>query len=466
MNPPNDSTHEAVKAAEQIHTHTEVLFIDDEVSILNALKRLFHGNPNMTCHFAPSPLEAMEILSKHQIDVIVSDYRMPQMSGTDLLAKMKAKRPKAVRMMITGHADLAAVQKAINEGEIFRFILKPWDDLELVQAVNQAAEYYHRKSEAEHRSETTRRQNVTLGQINAKLEEQVTSRTRQLADALHTARSLTQKMDETLYHSTKMLFGLIKFLSPELGSHSQRVAEHAVSIGRRMNCTMQELRELEIAALLHDIGMLYLPAELCAKNPDTYSHEEAEIYHRHPLTARELLGAVPHFARVSELIAGHHERYDGSGFPAGKGKSELPIECYIIGIADLYDHMMSQNVVRDDQGHEKVHATIAELSDTKFPAKLVQSALYHFEQMHELASAVDTLELGLAELIPNMILVRDVYASSGALVMMAGAMLSPQHISQIRMIHRLDPITSNFPVLRKRSAAHHAENLVKSTSES
>jgi response regulator RpfG family c-di-GMP phosphodiesterase len=461
MNQGSNTVSDAAKTSAQTEIVTEILFIDDESPILSALKRLFHGKPNMVCHFANSPMEAMEILSQHQINVIVSDYRMPQMSGTDLLAKMKEKRPKAVRMMITGNADLTAVQKAINEGEIFRFILKPWDDEELVQAVSQAVEYYHRKSDAEHRSEATRRQNVTLGQINAKLEEQVTSRTRQLADALHTARSLTQKMDETLYHSTKMLFGLIKFLSPEIGSHSQRVAEHAVNIGRRMNCTMQELRELEIAALLHDIGMLYLP-ELWKRNLDEYSAEEKETYHRHPIVARELLGPVPHFARVGELIAGHHERYDGTGFPTGKSKSELPIECYIIGIADLYDHFMTENG-NTNESYEQVHALIEGLTDTQFPAKLVQSALYHFEQMHELANAVETMELGLSELIPNMILVHDVYASSGALVMMAGTMLTPQHISQIRMIHRLDPITGNFPVLRKRPATHPSEVPVKAT---
>ncbi len=461
MNQPNDSTYDAKAADHQLHT--QILFIDDEVPILNALKRLFHGNPNLTCHFAPSPLEALEILSRIQIDVIVSDYRMPQMTGTDLLAKIKDKRPKAVRMMITGQADLAAVQKAINEGGIFRFILKPWDDEELVQAVNQAAEYYHRKSDAEHRSEATRRQNVTLGQINAKLEEQVTSRTRQLADALHTARSLTQKMDETLYHTTKMLFGFIKFLNPELGSHSQRVAEHAVNIGRRMNCTMEELRELEIAALLHDIGMLYLPSEMARKNPTAYSAEEIEIYHRHPITAKELLGTVPHFARVGELIAGHHERYDGTGFPNGKSKSELPIECYIIGVADLYDHLIMETEGSAEEKHETAHKTVSGLSDSQFPAKLVQSALYHFEQMHELANAAEILDLGMSELIPNMILVRDVYASSGALVLMAGTMLSPQHISHIRMMHRLDPISGNFPVLRKRPATPHpTENMVKS----
>lgn len=430
----------------------EILFIDDETSILNSLKRLFHEEKAFNCHFASSAAQALEILSAHHIDVIVSDHLMPGMTGTELLSRVKEKRPKAVRMMITGHADLPTVQRAINRGEIYRFILKPWQNEELIQTVRQAAEFGRLRRDNERQAAKIQEQNSELGRLNARLEEQVTSRTKQLADALHTARSLSQKMDDTLYNAVRSMFTVLKFGHPELGSHSLRVADHAVSIGRKLSCNAEELRELEIAALLHDAGKLFLPGELATKDPDTLSDSERESYRKHPAIVREVFKSCPGLAQMSDIIYGHHERYDGSGFPDGTGRSDLRIECYIIGIVDMVDHLLHDSHESAELAFQHAYSTIGSCSDSKFPAKLVQVTMEHFEQLHKLSQSEDVQRLGLADLIPNTTLAADIYTVNGVLLVAAGANLTTHEIAHIRAIHRYDPIQGEILALRKRPA--------------
>jgi two-component system probable response regulator PhcQ len=107
-----------------------VLFVDDEVNVLNALRRSLRKEPYAT-HFAQGPEEAMEVLKSNDIDLIVSDHLMPGMDGLSFLKLVKNLFPEVIRVVLTGHAELQLAIEAINEGEVFRFLTKPWNDLEL-----------------------------------------------------------------------------------------------------------------------------------------------------------------------------------------------------------------------------------------------------------------------------------------------------------------------------------------------
>ncbi|MGJ8669744.1 MAG: response regulator [Oceanococcus sp.] len=115
-----------------------VLFVDDERRILTTMRMLFRGQYEMS--FANSANEAIEFLKRESVDVVVSDQRMPGMTGVDLLREAKDLRPAAMRILLTGYSDLNAIIGSINEGEIFRFVNKPWDNQELKDTVAQAVE--------------------------------------------------------------------------------------------------------------------------------------------------------------------------------------------------------------------------------------------------------------------------------------------------------------------------------------
>jgi two-component system, probable response regulator PhcQ len=114
-----------------------VLLVDDEENILSALQRTLRRE-NYSLVVAAEPAEALDILRGGQVDVVVSDHLMPNMSGLDFLKEARALYPDVVRIMLTGHAEMAIAMEAINEGEIFRFLTKPWEDAELKVALHLA----------------------------------------------------------------------------------------------------------------------------------------------------------------------------------------------------------------------------------------------------------------------------------------------------------------------------------------
>jgi DNA-binding NtrC family response regulator len=114
-----------------------ILFVDDEFRIIKLLNMMFRGQYEV--HTATSGAEALEILEQHEVDIICSDQRMPGMLGIELLSIARARCPKAMRLLLTGYSDLVAMVGAINEGEVYRFINKPWNHEEMKATIAECA---------------------------------------------------------------------------------------------------------------------------------------------------------------------------------------------------------------------------------------------------------------------------------------------------------------------------------------
>jgi response regulator RpfG family c-di-GMP phosphodiesterase len=148
-----------------------ILLVDDEPEILFSLRGLLRKEFEL--YTAESGAEALAILRQHPVHVIMTDQRMPQMTGVELLARVKAKYPQAVRMLFTGFADLESIIAAINQGHIFGFLKKPWQPEELEMAVRQAAAEYDRLTEAAREREELRAEVSGLLSRVAVLEDEV-----------------------------------------------------------------------------------------------------------------------------------------------------------------------------------------------------------------------------------------------------------------------------------------------------
>lgn len=142
----------------------KILIVDDEENILHSLKRLFRKE-EYDILTAKSGAEGLEILDSHDIDLIISDLKMPNMNGVEFLAEAKRRTPDALRIMLTGHADVKAVMDAIDQGEVYRFLLKPWNDDELRITIKQALEFYYVQKENKALAQTVKRQNQILKEL-------------------------------------------------------------------------------------------------------------------------------------------------------------------------------------------------------------------------------------------------------------------------------------------------------------
>src|SRR3990172_4893342 len=164
-----------------------ILLVDDEVNVLKALERVFRQE-NYAISLANNGQEALSLLYQENYQLMICDYKMPGMSGAELLKRVKAMHPDMIRIMLTGHADTGAVMGAIEEGAVYKFILKPWNDDDLRITVALALEQYDLKKENKDKAH----------EITALSKLAVTNRS-QLAMVLHKRNLLTQQQVQELH---------------------------------------------------------------------------------------------------------------------------------------------------------------------------------------------------------------------------------------------------------------------------
>jgi len=149
-----------------------VLFVDDEIEILNSLKRLLRAEPYQS-FFAESGQEALGILEREAIHVIVTDLGMPEMDGLTLLKQVQERYPDIIRLVLSAHGDRDSILNAINRGNVYRYIYKPWDNVELKLTIKQAIDQFNLQQE---RRDLLKK----LEEYNRLLEKRVEDRTKQL----------------------------------------------------------------------------------------------------------------------------------------------------------------------------------------------------------------------------------------------------------------------------------------------
>jgi putative nucleotidyltransferase with HDIG domain len=353
-----------------------VLFVDDEVNILKALARLFRSEP-IDVHCATSAQEAYRILEREPIQVVVSDQRMPGTSGTQILSRVRKDHPEIVRMMLTGYTEIDVAVEAINQGEIFRLITKPWNDEELKATVRQALETHRLRGELRRLNDITCEQNRMLQEMNYTLELKVSERTKEVK----------QKHAELrfAYVSTvRALAEAIDAKDPYTRGHSERVGVYASRIARVLDCDHEFIERIYLAGLLHDIGKIGIPDAIITK-PDRLTPEEYDQIKRHPEIGARILEPVRFLADVVPCVRHHHEWYDGSshGYPDRLKADQIPFPSRIILVADTAEAMTSDRPYRKALPVDRVIDELRLFSGTQFDPLAVDAFLSIFEDERE-----------------------------------------------------------------------------------
>lgn len=176
----------------------KILCVDDEKNVLKALRRLFMEEDNYEIFLAESGAEGLELLEEEEnVQMVISDYRMPEMTGVDFLAQVNERWPDTMRIVLSGYADTAAVVEAINQGQIYKFIPKPWNDEELLSTIASALEHQEMRSEIKKLNAELQIKNNELQEVNDHLEELVEKRTEAL-DIRNQVLQISQGILDTL----------------------------------------------------------------------------------------------------------------------------------------------------------------------------------------------------------------------------------------------------------------------------
>ncbi len=399
-----------------------LLLVDDEASILTALQRLFRkeGYRIFTAESGPAGLA---ILEKEKVDVVVSDMRMPGMDGAQFLEQVFSRWPATKRILLTGYSDASATVAAINQGKIWRYVSKPWNDDEILVTVGQALAHRQLLEENARLTRLTQQQNEELKELNANLEQKVAERTAELAAA-------NQQLRQGFLNTVQLFSNLIEIRGGKLAGHSRRVADLARRLAEHMSLTDSDLQDVFLAALLHDIGKLGLPdALLNAAFNALPPQSRSEVMH-HPAKGQQLLMSVEQLSNASRLIRHHHECYDGSGYPDQLKGLSVPLGSRILAVANDYDAL--QIGVLTLHAHSALEAQQFLLKERgrRYDPQVIDAFFAMLSE--EAAKHPKELALRPADLRPGMVLSRDLMHGDGYTLLPRGRVLNAESIAQLR----------------------------------
>jgi response regulator RpfG family c-di-GMP phosphodiesterase len=409
-----------------------LLFVDDEPGILSALRRLFrpHG---YQIFIAEGGAAGLEILEKEHIDLVISDMRMPEMDGATFLKEVRSRWPAVTRILLTGYADITSTVAAINQGEIYRYISKPWDDSEIVTIVSEALEHQRLKHENQRLTRLAQEQNEQLKELNAGLEQKVAERTAEVRQALAFVEQSHSELKKSFLTSVQVFAGLIELRSGTVGSqisgHGRRVAEHARSVAKRLGLPDTEVQNIMLAGLLHDIGKLGLPDDLLTKPFNTLTPEQRALVVKHPVIGQNVLMGIDKFKDSALFVRHHHESFDGNGYPDHLVGHAIPQGSRILQVVNDYDSLLIGTLVQRPLKPAEAQKFLIENRGKRYDPSVVDAFIALLTEN----SKPSIIEVPFRPLLlkPGMVLSRDFLHRDGYLLLAKGAVLTAEIIGQL-----------------------------------
>ncbi|MCL5959503.1 MAG: response regulator [Chloroflexi bacterium] len=418
-----------------------ILIIDDEENVLSSLKRLFRPD-GYSMFTALSAEEGLRILEVNPVWLVISDNAMPGTTGLELLKQVRDRWPDTVRIMLTGYADLDSAMAAINRGEVYRFVTKPWDPDGLRLLVRQGLEQYRLIHDNRQMHALIEEQNVLLKQWNESLQKTVEERTEEIRQKNSELEQLYGQLKGSFVNTIKILTGLIEFRNPAIGSHARRVADLAKSIASAMGLAEDSVNNVEVAALLHDIGKIGLPDTILLTDEKLLTTGQRAMLRHHPVLGQAALQIIDSLEPIGVLVKHHHERWNGGGYPDGLKGEAIPPGSRIIAVADSLDHY-SKNESRTAQ--EFIEAQ----KKPGYSGALDPSAIKALERVVENSSVLGSpheVSINLRDATAGMVLAQDLRSSTGILLIPKGESIKQSYIDKLLLYERQKLVPSTVYV--------------------
>lgn len=346
-----------------MNNHT-ILVVDDEKYIAKSLQRsLVEAGYNVLT--ATSGTEGLKIMQEKNVSLVISDYRMPMMDGIEFLQKVREGWHDVIRIMLTAYNDIGIVIEAINKGEVYRFICKPWKSEELALTIKGAIALYDIARENRRLTELTKQQNEQLKYWSQNLEKKVVEQARLI-------RSIFLNAIESLVNALEA-----KDKCTE--GHSLRVARVATSVARRLPLAEEDIERIRLSGLLHDIGKIGIK-ELILQKPGRLTPDEMDCIKTHPVISEHILKPIIEDKEVLRIIRHHHEHYNGTGYPDGVKGDEIPIGARILSVVDSFDALTSDRPYGNTRTRDNAINEIKRCLGTQFDPIVVEALIKVIEE--------------------------------------------------------------------------------------
>ncbi len=353
----------------------KILCVDDESAILDALKRQLRNK--YTLELAVGPEQGLQMIRDNgPYAVVLSDMRMPEMDGITFLKEVKKISPETVRMMLTGNSDQETAARAVNEGSIFRFLNKPSSTEEIQKAFDDALVQYR----------------------------------------LVTAER--ELLQNTLSGSIKLLTDLLTFIDPISFANTKKMREPIQRVCAELKLTNSW--EIELAAMLSNIGFVTVPSNVSAKVRKGYAltEEEQKVVQKIPEVGFLLISNIPRLENISEIIFYQNKNFDGTGFPSEQRAGEsIPIGARLLRI--IKDTVQLEAELGD---LSKVFGKMVNRQG-QYDPELLRVVIKIFGGMKENAATAqqtEIFEVHTTQLVAGQILMANVETKDGVLLISAG----------------------------------------------
>ncbi len=323
-------------------TGARVLVVDDEPAITVSLAKKLRRE-GYECLTANSGEEALELMTSGPLDIVVSDVRMPGMTGIDLLKAIKSRDPDTQVIMMTAYTDITlAIEALRNKAD--DYLLKPFNLAELSHSVARSLE--HRR---------------LLREVQA-------FRTSQWFDRSEGAAAADRAPRESL----AVLAVALDSRDRHARGHLRRVSRYAQAVGDELSLSAEALRALWLGSLLHDVGMVVV-SEAVINRAGPLTPDEWRLVHGHPTLGARMVEAAPYLRPARDAVLHHHERWDGSGYPSGLKGTDISRHGAIMAVADSFAAMISERPYRAALSEADAVAEIERGAGARFDPRVVEA---------------------------------------------------------------------------------------------
>ena len=402
----------------------QVLCVDDEQNILRAIKRaLFSLDVDLT--LADSGEKALAVMKEKPIHVVISDMKMPGMTGAELLEQVAAHYPDTFRVVLTGFADIDATIKAVNQGRIHRYLQKPWDNQELINTIEEGLERIKLKDENARLQKLTKLQNAKLKEVNNSLEQVVQKRTKQIKAALRRIEQRNAALEQVLFN--------VISINPDIdGKFAIEVSELATKLANLLECSKEETNVIRYACLIGELGLLGLKPEHYRPAFNKLSYQQQKNYLSQTKLAKTILAPAEHLREVSDILEYQFEYYNGAGLYKLVA-TQIPIGARILAVARDYWRMVSGRITGQPMTPIEARVELKKHRNTRYDGNVLD-ILLNTKDIDK-PSYIEN-RLSTEELKPGMVLSKNLYNESHILLLPEGHVFTDATITKLAQYER------------------------------
>ncbi|CAD2224062.1 Response regulator [Pseudoalteromonas sp. 3J6] len=418
-----------------------ILCLDDEANVLKSLVRLLRQY-KFDVSVSTNGQDALEKMQSKEFDVVISDMRMPHMSGAEFLAKARKLAPDSQRILLTGFSDLESTISAVNEGGIHAYVQKPWQNDHLVSVIQSGVEKFRLKKQNEILQQHVKSQNQQLKELNTNLEQLVDKRTNQIRSVLKKLEVANESEKREHQSTVELLYNFIN-ANPYLdGKRAENIAGTCTQIARYLNVSQRSITLAPIAGYLAQIGLLAMDPELYNKPINELNEVQRKTFYTHPSISQLMLMPATHLSDVSDAIYHQFERYNGQGIPKGLAKNDIPIGAMVLSVArDYWEHYeQSDPLLTTKQRHEAALGNIKANSGSLYHPRIVDALEASHTKLITSDSSIGSIKIICAqELEENMTLANSLHSHTGIML------LPKEHVFNSKSIVKLQQLEAKKP---------------------